>query len=239
MKNIFLFLFVISSSSILSAQEQDPEWLNQTEILTDIGFPEKLLNEGLSGTVVIRAHIDTNGRYVEHRILENPHPVLAELVTNEIERVHFSPAESKGRNIEFWVNIPFQFHRIGKRPTSMQYARWSFNRGKSGKAIKECKKMLKVCPYNLPVHLNLANYYSKTGKPEKAKQQLQQAHQAFEEMDSWYKEMGIPNDDYYVQSGIKWLKHNFEYDQESMLFEMAELQKLEKLLLNHEIQQNK
>ena len=95
--------------------EKEPEALNMEDIQRLIIYPQIARDAGIQGSVVVRILVDEQGRYVKHRVINNPHPILTKAVERELEKLVFSPAIRDGKPMRFWVNIPFNFKLLNDR----------------------------------------------------------------------------------------------------------------------------
>ena len=92
--------------------DESPRPLNMREIQRTIGYPQVAREAGIEGSVVVRILVDTDGSYLDHKIINSVHPVLDEPVELSLPQLRFTPAVKDGNPIKFWVNIPFNFKLI-------------------------------------------------------------------------------------------------------------------------------
>ncbi len=92
--------------------DQEPEPINLRDIQKEIGYPEQAREAGIQGNVVVRILVDEEGSYIKHNVLNSVHPLLEEAVVNKIEALTFEPAIKDGKEIKFWVNVPFKFELL-------------------------------------------------------------------------------------------------------------------------------
>ena len=62
-------------------------------------------DSGVSGTVIVRAHVGADGRVLETS-LERSIPMLNGAAVDAVRRIRFRPAERAGRPVESWVSVP-------------------------------------------------------------------------------------------------------------------------------------
>jgi len=62
-------------------------------------------DSGVSGTVIVRAHVGADGRVLE-TTLERSIPMLNGAAIDAVSRIRFRPAERAGRAVESWVSVP-------------------------------------------------------------------------------------------------------------------------------------
>ncbi len=63
---------------------------------------------GATGTVIVRAYVDTDGHVVDTR-LQHSIPMLNGSALDAVRRIRFRPAERAGRAVESWVAVPVTF----------------------------------------------------------------------------------------------------------------------------------
>lgn len=76
---------------------------------TRIYYPRELREQGIEGTIGIRAHISKDGDVIETIVGKSLHPDLNRIVTNAVKRTHFTPASRGGTPVDIWIDIPFVF----------------------------------------------------------------------------------------------------------------------------------
>lgn len=62
-------------------------------------------DSGVTGTVVVRAHVGSDGRVLDTS-LERSIPMLNAAAVDAVRRIRFRPAERNGRPVESWVSVP-------------------------------------------------------------------------------------------------------------------------------------
>lgn len=92
--------------------DEQPTPLNMDEIKRAIVYPQRCLDNGMRGKVILRVLIDQHGKYVKHKVLRTPHPWFTEEVERHISQIRFTPAIQNGRAIVTWVTVPFDFQLI-------------------------------------------------------------------------------------------------------------------------------
>ncbi len=95
--------------STLLSQDVEPEPLNLLEIQNAIGYPMIARDTDIQGELVFRVLVDRNGRTLKAKVLQPLHPILENAVEAYIYDLKFTPAIQDGKQIPFWVNIPFIF----------------------------------------------------------------------------------------------------------------------------------
>lgn len=89
--------------------EQIPQEINLRDIQKKVGYPYLARMMDLEGTIVFRVLVDENGNYSKHLPPKSGHPILINAIEEELCKLSFSPAKQGGKNIKFWVNVPFMF----------------------------------------------------------------------------------------------------------------------------------
>lgn len=91
------------------AVEKNPEPINITDFMAQIGYPEDLRAANLTGRVAARILVDKDGTVVDYKVLRSPHTSFTKLVTNNLKTLRFTPAIQAGRPIACWANVSFKF----------------------------------------------------------------------------------------------------------------------------------
>jgi periplasmic protein TonB len=80
-------------------------------------YPEPLRRAAVGGRVVVRFVIDTLGRAEMGtvRVLDSDHELFARAVRAILPAYRFIPAETGGRKVRMWVDMPFVFEMDGER----------------------------------------------------------------------------------------------------------------------------
>ena len=92
---------------------QPPIPLNTCTVYPAISYPEKALRANIEGMVQVQIQVDTNGKYLNHRIVQSSHVILSEAVSSHIPLLEFSPAQDQGKAVPGCMVLPFIF-RIGE-----------------------------------------------------------------------------------------------------------------------------
>ncbi|MEM7658138.1 MAG: tetratricopeptide repeat protein [Bacteroidota bacterium] len=100
--------------------EKEPEPTNLGDIRTAIVYPEEAVSAGVSGTVVARILVGTEGQYLKHEIVKEIHPALAAAVEAELPNLTFSPAMQEEQAVMYWKNIPFPFRLVDEREETLK-----------------------------------------------------------------------------------------------------------------------
>ncbi len=89
--------------------EEEPKPVNIRDIQKEIGYPQIARDAGIQGNVVARVLVGTEGEYLKHKIIASAHPILMRAVEKHLHKIKFTPAVKEGKQIWFWVNVPFRF----------------------------------------------------------------------------------------------------------------------------------
>jgi TonB family protein len=96
-------------NSFVLLQEQ-PRVLNMDTLRRLVKYPEAAKEKGIAGKVVVQVKIDERGRYLEHKVVRDPDPLLTAALTRWLHVLRFTPARKmSGELTPCWVNIPFYF----------------------------------------------------------------------------------------------------------------------------------
>ncbi|MCB0854623.1 MAG: energy transducer TonB [Bacteroidetes bacterium] len=88
---------------------KEPVVTNYNVVRERIGYPELAREAGINGSVIVRVLVDESGQYQKHKIISQAHPILGRKCELYVSDLEFSPAKRDGRNVKFWVNVPFHF----------------------------------------------------------------------------------------------------------------------------------
>ena len=95
-------------------------------------YPETMLSQGLGGEVLVQFVVDTSGRanMRTFKVLKATHPDFAWAVRIILGSYRFRPAETDGRKVAMYVQMPFKFD-IGNRRMQMPmpYPGWPRREG--------------------------------------------------------------------------------------------------------------
>jgi protein TonB len=74
-------------------------------------YPETLRRAGIGGRVLARFVVDTLGRAEMGtlRLIDSDHPLFDAAVRTALPAYRFLPAETGGRKVRMWVEMPFVF----------------------------------------------------------------------------------------------------------------------------------
>lgn len=73
-------------------------------------YPPRAIELGLSGTVLVRARVGTDGETEEMRVWRSSgHPLLDAAALAAVRRWAFEPASVGGQRVEAWVEVPIHF----------------------------------------------------------------------------------------------------------------------------------
>jgi TonB family protein len=173
MKRLFLlsFLLVYSLSATYAQAdslpdinafifaEQEPEPTNMAEIRQLIGYPPEAVEQNIEGQVVVRVLVDENGKYIKHKTIVKGDPLLTSAVEARVDKLEFSPAVQGGKNIKFWVNIPFSFKLLDPEDEYKMAIE---------KEIKRLDAEIEKDPSNFQPYTNRGLQFSGMGEYDKA-----------------------------------------------------------------------
>ncbi|MEM7658307.1 MAG: energy transducer TonB [Bacteroidota bacterium] len=89
--------------------DQEPKPLNISEVILANGFPQIMLDAGVTGSMIVRVLVDRNGRIIRHQWIRSLHPIWDQHMEQSLPMLRFEPAIKEGKIVPCWVNIPFRF----------------------------------------------------------------------------------------------------------------------------------
>ncbi|MEL7532557.1 MAG: energy transducer TonB [Bacteroidota bacterium] len=92
--------------------DREPKVLNMSAVIKKHPFPQIFKDACIEGSTIIRVLVSEKGQYLDHRVINSVHPILADYWSEVTQELVFSPAQHQGKNLAFWVNIPFNFKLI-------------------------------------------------------------------------------------------------------------------------------
>jgi TonB family protein len=105
-------IFAVTATTISAAEydasdvDKPPKLIRQTPIK----FPSKAKKDGLTGKVVVRCLIGTNGRADRMEVVESePVGVFDESAMSTLKYWQFRPGIKQGEIVATWVKVPFKF----------------------------------------------------------------------------------------------------------------------------------
>jgi protein TonB len=80
-------------------------------VTAKVVYPEEARNQGIQGTVVVRALVGKDGsvRDVSADTTQTVAPVLVQAAMEAVRHFEFLPARSKGEPTEVWISLPVYF----------------------------------------------------------------------------------------------------------------------------------
>lgn len=78
-------------------------------LATRIHYPKAAREEGVEGSIEVRAQITREGQVANTNIVASLHPELDRIVVNAVKRTRFEPATRAGEPLDIWIAIPFVF----------------------------------------------------------------------------------------------------------------------------------
>ncbi len=92
--------------------DQEPVPQNMSIVRDSIGYPQAAIDSSLEGTVIARTLVNSEGNYVQHKIISKTDSILNEAVDTYISDLVFTPATLDGKEVDYWVNLPFIFRLV-------------------------------------------------------------------------------------------------------------------------------
>ena len=72
------------------------------------GYPKAARDAGIEGIVMVMAHVGTDGRVGETRVVKSI-PMLDSVAVQAVKRMGFRPASIQGKPVAVWVGVPVRF----------------------------------------------------------------------------------------------------------------------------------
>lgn len=86
-----------------------PRVINLGDIQREIGYPIKARDNNIQGEVYLNVFV-SKGKYVKHKVLASPSPILTEAVEKHVSKIVFTTSIGNDDSLpDFWVHIPFRF----------------------------------------------------------------------------------------------------------------------------------
>ena len=100
-----------AAQSVLTSSDVDFTARPDSEPPLKVGYPPELVASGTSGIVIVEFVVDSMGMVEQPTfgVLSSTHPLFARAVQDALVRVHFSPAQSRGRAVRQIVQMQFRF----------------------------------------------------------------------------------------------------------------------------------
>lgn len=93
----------------LELLDVEPKPLNMIEVARTIEYPEVAKEAEITGKVVMRVKVGTDGSIEDHQVIKEVHPMLREAVEEKLYDLKFEPGVKDGKKVKAWVTIPFKF----------------------------------------------------------------------------------------------------------------------------------
>lgn len=103
----------IPSSTVFIAAQKKPEPVNMNDIRALIVYPALAVEGTIEGDVTLKILVDEEGKYMQHIVLKQIHPLLLKEVEKHVSKLRFTPAIQGGKPIKFWLVVPFKFELKG------------------------------------------------------------------------------------------------------------------------------
>ena len=88
---------------------EEPRPINMDKFRKDCGYPAQAIEAEIEGKVIVRVLVDEEGKYLEHVVLKDPHPVLTKRVESKLNVLRFTPGIQGNKPVMVWVTIPVDF----------------------------------------------------------------------------------------------------------------------------------
>lgn len=98
-----------SESAVLPHIVATSNLINESEVLAYIGYPEIAFNAGIQGEVTFMVLTDSNGNYLDHKVLDSFHPLLRIPCEKNLSLLAFQPMEGAKNGTPYWNKVTFVF----------------------------------------------------------------------------------------------------------------------------------
>jgi protein TonB len=88
---------------------KEAQSVNMDIIKKKIKYPESLKLMNISGRVIIRALVNTDGKIVKQKVMRTPHAIFVDEINKYIDELVFVPAVHNNKPHMSWVNLQFDF----------------------------------------------------------------------------------------------------------------------------------
>ncbi|MEM6263587.1 MAG: energy transducer TonB [Bacteroidota bacterium] len=89
--------------------DQPPQAVNYDIIRKRITYPKAAQKAHLTGDVFVRFLVDETGKCIQYQITRGAHPILNQMVVDQLPYLRFDPARHNGKAVAHWVNLPVKF----------------------------------------------------------------------------------------------------------------------------------
>lgn len=79
------------------------------DLSTRIYYPKAIREQGVEGTITVKAYVSIEGEVEETRLSQTLHPELDKIAENAVKRTIFHPATRDGEPLKVWIAIPIIF----------------------------------------------------------------------------------------------------------------------------------
>ena len=116
-KSVILLIFLLTFG--LNAQEEIDKMPKIKggikELAKNIKYPKSAKEEGITGTVFIKAVIDSDGNVIKATVEEGVSDELDAAAKTAVKKTKFIPGQDDGKNVKSEVTIPIKFKLDDKK----------------------------------------------------------------------------------------------------------------------------
>lgn len=126
MKTMLFIVILLFSVSLAQDKSKDDKKVNKEDyvvkaddmpfpvggmeaILKNIVYPEDAAADSIEGRVYVLAFINENGDVVKTEVIKSDHSVFNEAAVSAVNKVRFTPAKIKGKNVKAQITVPIMF----------------------------------------------------------------------------------------------------------------------------------
>jgi len=110
--SVFSLLILVQQCAWFKSEVPEPQLIKPIpmggyeELSTRIHYPRSVREQGVEGTVVVKAFVSESGVVTETRLAQKLEPELDRIASNAIQRTLFKPALREGEPEGVWIAIP-------------------------------------------------------------------------------------------------------------------------------------
>ncbi len=102
-------LSMSTPTSSTATLEQGVVWLNETEVRSEIGYPEIARRSGITGQVNLQVLVNEYGSITNLDVTHSDHPLLEVACVEKLILSKFASAIKDGEPVAAWTSLQFSF----------------------------------------------------------------------------------------------------------------------------------
>lgn len=96
-------------STVEEVLEQGVIWLNESEVRSEIGYPDIAKKSGITGQVNMQVLVDESGAITNLNVTHSDHPLLEVACVEKLILSKFASAIKDGSPVPAWTSMNFTF----------------------------------------------------------------------------------------------------------------------------------